>query len=111
MFFLPAQIAKEARNEVLTHLMGAWVRVRISDVTFADLPTLPVFPGVSKFFISQEISTVALVKFFFINFITFLMSKRKIKEEVDLVYLFELFLIRKRKQSNRIEKYLTSTVT
>ena len=37
MFFLPAELAKEARNEVLTHWMGGWVRVRISDVTFGHV--------------------------------------------------------------------------
>ena len=36
------------------------------------------------------------------------MSKRKIKQEVDLVLLFELFSIVK--QSNQIDKYFTSIV-
>ena len=39
------------------------------------------------------------------------MSKKKIKQEVDLVFLFELFSIGKRKQSNQIDIYLTSTVS
>ena len=40
---------------------------------------------------------------FFVNFVMFEKWKRKLKQEVDLVLLFELFLIRKHKteQSNR----------
>ena len=38
------------------------------------------------------------------------MSKRKMKQEVNLVLLFELFLIRNVKQSNQIDVYLTSIV-
>ena len=71
------------------------------------LPTLPVFPGVSKFFIISpglpvrapnlpERTYHGLFQIFFINFVVFEMSKRKIKQ-MDLVLLFELFLIRKRK--------------
>ena len=65
------------------------------------LPTLPVFPGVSKFFIKSPGLPVRapnlpgnafrdLFHNFFINFIIFERSKRKIKQEVDLVLLFEL---------------------
>ena len=65
------------------------------------LPTLPVFPGVSKFFIKSPGLLVRapnlpgnafrdLFHNFFINFIIFERSKRKIKQEVDLVLLFEL---------------------
>ena len=65
------------------------------------LPTLPVFPGVSKFFIKSpgvpvrvpDLSGNAfrdLFHNFFTNFIFFERSKRKIKQEVDLVLLFEL---------------------
>ena len=38
------------------------------------------------------------------------MSKRKIKQEVDLVLLFELISIGNVKQSNQIDAYLTSIV-
>ena len=59
-----------------------------------DLPTLPVFPGVSKFFIKSPGLPVrapnlpgntyrGLFQNFFINFVIFEMSKRKIKQEVD----------------------------
>ena len=77
------------------------------------LPTLPVFPGVSKFFIRSPGLPVrapnlpgntyrGLFQNFFINFVIFEMSKRKMKQEVNLVLLFELFLIGKCKteQSN-----------
>ena len=37
MFFLPAELAKEARNEVLTHRVGGWAQIRISDITFGHV--------------------------------------------------------------------------
>ena len=79
----------------------------------SDLPTLPVFPGVSKFFIKSPGKYLPwpFSISFFINFVIFEMSKKKIKQEVDLVFLFELFSIGKRKQSNQIDIYLTSTVS
>ena len=40
----------------------------------------------------------------------FEMSKRKIKQEVDVELLFELFSIGKVKHSNQIDRYLTSIV-
>ena len=46
----------------------------------------------------------------FINFAILEMSKRKIKQEVDLVLLFELISIGNVKQSNQIDAYLTSIV-
>ena len=72
------------------------------------LPTLPVFPGVSKFFIKSPGLLVrapdlpgntyhAFFQFFFINLVIFEMSERKIKQEVKLVLLFELFSIGKHK--------------
>ena len=65
------------------------------------LPTLPLFLGVSKFFIKSPGLPVrapnlpgnafrGLFQFFFINFIIFERSKRKMKQKVDLVLLFEL---------------------
>ena len=47
---------------------------------------------------------------FFINFVIFETSKRKIKQEVDLVLLFELLSIRKYKTENQINIYLMSIV-
>ena len=80
---------------------------------YTYLPIPPVFPGVSKFFIRSPGLPVrapnlpgntfrGLFRNFFINFVIFEMSKRKMKQEVNLVLLFELFLIRKCKteQSN-----------
>lgn len=76
---------------------------------FVYLPTLLVFPGVSKFFIKSPRLPVRAAnlllpfsKFFFINFVISEISKRKIKQELDLVLLFELFSIEKHKteQSN-----------
>ena len=80
----------------------------------AYLPTLPVFPGVSKFFYqisrSPGYSTKSPGKyltwlfsiFLFVIFVFFEDPKRKIKQEVDLVLLFELFSIGKhRKTGNR----------
>ena len=78
------------------------------------LPTLPVFPGVSKFFIKSPGLPVrapdlpgntyrAFLQFFFINFVIFEMSETKIKQEVKFIaLLYELFLIGKIKteQSN-----------
>ena len=79
----------------------------------ANLPTFPVFPGVSKPHQTrspgESIKSTAPGKHlpwpfpkFFHYFVILEMSKRKIKQEVDLVLLFELILIRKRKteQSN-----------
>ena len=65
------------------------------------LPALLVFPGVSKFFIKSPGLPAraanlpgnafhSLFQIFFINFVIFKRSKRKIKQEVDLVLLFEL---------------------
>ena len=75
---------------------------------WAYLPTLPVCPGVSKFFIKSPGLPVrapdlpgktyrAFFQFVFINFAIFKMSERKIKKEVKLVLLFELFSIGKHK--------------
>ena len=47
---------------------------------------------------------------FFINFVIFETSKRKIKQEVYLVLLFELLLIGKYKTENQINIYLMSVV-
>ena len=79
----------------------------------ANLPTLPLFPGVSKFFIKPPGLPVRapnllgniypdLFQNFFFNFVIFEMSKRNIKQEMDLVFFFELFSIGKHKteQSN-----------
>ena len=67
----------------------------------------------SKFLVSQlehqiswEIPTMAFFQIFFINFITFKMSKRKIIKKVDLELFFELFS----KQRNQIDIYLTSII-
>ena len=81
-------------------------------------------PGVSKFFIKSPglqvrapnlpgKSAASFEFFFFINFVVFKMSKRKIKQEVYSVLFFELLTIGKRKtengkQSSQIEVYLTS---
>ena len=80
---------------------------------FSYVPTLPVLLGVSKFFIQSPSLPVrapnlpgntycGLFQNFFINFFIFEMSKRKIKQEVVVVLLFDLFSIRKCKteQSN-----------
>ena len=70
-----------------------WTSVRqhaILEQSWAYLPTLPVFPGVSKFSsnlpvswlehqISREIPTVAFFNFFFINFINLEVSKKENK--------------------------------
>ena len=85
----------------------------IYNITFPYLSTLPVLPGVSKFFIKSPglqvrapnlpgKSAASFEFFFFINFVVFKMSKRKIKQEVYSVLFFELFTIGKRKteQSN-----------
>ena len=84
-------------------------------VHFAYLSTLPVLPGVSKFFIKSAglqvrapnlpgKSAASFEFFFFINFVVFKMSKRKIKQEVYSVLFFELFTIGKRKTENRAVK-------
>ena len=84
-------------------------------LTNAYLSTLPVLPGVSKFFIKSPglqvrapnlpgKSAASLEFFFFINFVVFKMSKRKIKQEVYSVLFFELFTIGKRKTENRAVK-------
>ena len=59
---------------------------------------------------SREIPTVAFFKIFFVDFVIFKMSNRKIEQEVDLVLLFEQFSIRNVQQSNQIDIYLTSIV-
>ena len=85
------------------------------------LTTLPVFLGVSKFFIRSPGLPVrapnlprktyrGLFQTIFIDFVIFEMSKRKIEQEVDLVLLFEQFSIRNVQQSNQIDIYLTSIV-
>ena len=87
----------------------------------AYLPTPPVFLGVPKFFIKPPGLPVRapnlpgntyrdLFQNFFINFIIFEMSKRKIKQEMDLVLLFALLSIgkRKREQSNWYRVYLSN---
>jgi len=79
----------------------------------ANSPCFPGKPGFSKFFIKFPGLLVrapnlpgntywGLFQTFFINFVIFKMSKRKIKQEVDFVFLFELFSIGKHKteQSN-----------
>ena len=81
----------------------------------AYLSTLPVLPGVSKFFIKSPGLQVRAPNlpgkfaasfefFFFINFVVFKMSKRKIKQEVYSVLFFELLMIGKRKTENRAVK-------
>ena len=82
---------------------------------FAYPPTLLIFPGVSKYFIKSPSLPVrapnlpantyrGLFQKFFINFSISEISKRRIKKELDLVLLFELFSIGKKKteQSNCI---------
>ena len=82
----------------------------------AYLPTLPVFPGVSKFFIKSPGLPVKppnlpgttyrgfFLIFFFTNFVIFAISKEKIKREVYLVLLFTAFIwsenVNQREQSN-----------
>ena len=73
--------------------------------SMAYLPTLPVFLGVSKFDIKSCSLLVRalnlprntyhrLFQDFFINFVIFKMSNRKIKKEVDLVLLQLLLIIK-----------------
>ena len=82
---------------------------------FAYPATLVILPGVSKFFIKSPSLPVraqnlpantyrGLFQKCFINFIISEISKRRIKKELDLVLLFELFSIGKNKteQSNCI---------
>ena len=79
---------------------------------FAYPATLVILPGVSKFFIKSPGLPVraqnlpantcrGLFQKFFINFIISEISKRRIKKELDLVLLFELFSIGK----NKTEQY------
>ena len=63
--------------------------------------------------ISWELSSMAYFKISFHYFVIFDISKRKIKQERDLLLLFELFsigkqetIIRERKQSNQINVHL-----
>ena len=83
----------------------------------AYLPTIPIFPVVSKFFIKSpglRLRAPDLLRntyhgffqIFFINFVIFKVSKTKIKQEVDLVLLFKLFLI----GNNQIDIYLMSSI-
>ena len=76
------------------------------------LPTRPVFPEVLKFFIKSPGLPVrapnlpgnaffGFFQKFFINFVIFERSKRKIKQEVDLVLLFELNSNGKRKYAKQ----------
>ena len=75
---------------------------------FAYPATLVILPGVSKFFIKSPGLPVraqnlpantyrGLFQKCFINFIISEISKRRIKKELDLVLLFELFSIGKNK--------------
>ena len=84
------------------------VPFEISDILYYKYisATFPVFPGVSKLLIkssgighriSREIPTMGFFKKNFVNFVIFVMSKRKITQEVDLVHLFELLSTGKRK--------------
>ena len=66
------------------------------------------FPGSLQVF--QQISH-DLFPNFFINFIIFKMSKKIIKQEVDLVLLSELFSIRKYKEEESNWYILTSSIT
>ena len=81
---------------------------RAGQISIAYLPTLPVFPGVSKFFIQSPGLPVrapnlpgntfrGFFPFFFINF-------KEIKLEV---HLFELFSIEKRKNKAMESAYIT----
>ena len=83
----------------------------------AYLPTTPIFPVVSKFFIKSPVLLLrapdllrntyhGFFQIFFINFVIFKVSKTKIKQEVDLVLLFKLFLI----GNNQIDIYLMSSI-
>ena len=54
--------------------------------------------------ISRENPRLLSNSFFFINFVVFKMSKRKIKQDVYSVLFFELFTIGKRKTENRAVK-------
>ena len=80
---------------------------------FAYPTTLVILPGVSKFFIKSSGLPVraqnlpantyrGLFKKFFINFIISEISKRRIKKELDLVLLFELFSIGKNKRAIKL---------
>ena len=91
-------------RQKLQSLTGYTMNIHID----AYLPTLPVFLGVCKLFIKSPGLPIrapdlpgntyrAFFQFFFINFVIFEMSERKIKKEVKLVLLFELFSIGKRK--------------
>ena len=84
---------------------------------FAYLSTLLVFPGVSKFFIKSPGLPVRAPNLpantyrghfqnFFINFIISETSKMKIKQELDLVLLFELFLIGRHSYNAKISRRL-----
>jgi len=89
------------------------------DITVeADLPTLPVFSGVSKFVIKSlgvlvrapnlpRTTYCGSFSFFFINFVICETSKRKIKQEGNLLLLFELLSTGKRK-TEQFDIYLTS---
>ena len=73
----------------------------------ADLPTLPVFPGVSKFFIKSpglpvraaDLSTVALFIFLLIS-VFLRIPKRKIKQEGNFLRLFS------ERNSDIVENYI-----
>lgn len=91
----------------------AYFHQSTSNMTVADLTTLPFFPGVSKFFNKSPGLPVrppnllgnTYCGLIFMNVVIFKMSKRKIKKEVDLVFLCELFSIRKCKESNQIDLF------
>ena len=68
----------------------------------------PCFPRSLQVF--QQISR-DLFQNFFINFIIFEMSKKIIKQEMDLVLLSELFSIRKYKEEESNWRILTSSMT
>ena len=68
----------------------------------------PCFPGSLQVF--RQISR-DLFQTFFINFIILKMSKKKIKQEVDLVLLSELFSIGKSKEEQSNWYILTSSIT
>ena len=98
---------------------------------FAYLPTVPVFTGVSKFFIKSpglEVGAPYLPEnylpwlfliCFFINLVISDISKRKIKQEGDLLLLFELLDVDYRcrfneypncqKPTNQIAKYIVES--
>ena len=108
------------RRENFTGLLICIICRNLSNNANAYLSTLPVLPGVSKFFIKSPglqvrapnlpgKSAASFEFFFFINFVVFKMSKRKIKQEVySVLWAVDDRKTENGKQSSQIEVYLTS---